>query len=68
MKLQSRIKQIEKRMKPPENKNVVWDFSNTTDDQLLKLEHLVKTDKPEAERFTKELIEGGFLKAYEHKK
>jgi hypothetical protein len=41
---------------------IVWDFSKTTSDQLLKLAALIEEENTfEAERYTKELISEGFL-------
>lgn len=58
MYLQSRIKKLENQVRP-ETKQIAWDFSKMSNDQLLKLRDLAETGNHE--NYTKELIDGGFL-------
>lgn len=58
MNINKRIENLEKNIKPAGGD---WDFSNTSTEQLLTLKRFTEGNRAEAERYTKELIDGGFL-------
>ena len=68
MNLKTRIEKLESQINKDSENGVAWDFSQTTNEQLLRLENLVLTDTAEAERYTRQLINDGYLRKNEHQK
>jgi hypothetical protein len=52
---------MESRIKPNGEAEIIWDFFNTSTEQLTRLEELSRTDQQTAAEFSRELIENGFL-------
>lgn len=63
MNIRNRLKTMESQIiKKAGKSQTVWDFSLTTDEQLLKLEELmVNQDEQEVARYSQQLIDEGFL-------
>lgn len=68
MNIKRKIERLESRMNQNSENGVSWDFSQTTTEQLLRLENLVRTDTAEAERYTRQLINEGYLRKNEYQK
>jgi hypothetical protein len=52
---------MESRIKEIGEADIIWDFSNTSTEQLTKLVELNRTDSEAAAEYNRELIEKGFL-------
>lgn len=63
MNIGNRLKRIENQIVKNENvSQIVWDFSKTTNEQLSKLVQILEQENEvEAAKYTKELIDEGFL-------
>jgi len=61
MNITNRISKLETKRKPRASQTV-WNFEKTTNEQLLRLESLLKSDETEkAAKYSEQLINSGFL-------
>jgi hypothetical protein len=61
MNVINRIKKLE-RQRQPRKSQTVWSFEKTTDEQLLRLESLLKSgETAKAAEYSEQLINSGFL-------